>query len=276
MKVREQVRRLWQEVFDDDDSFIDLYFSRIYTDSINYSIEYDGKTVSALQAIPFDFKLGKKILKTAYLSGIATDLCYRCKGFMRQLLDKTHQSLKVQGFDAAWLIPANNYLFDIYATFGYKTAFYKDYKKIDVSQTSTLSNGIIVDKLNGNDKEIAYQYFLNQQIKQYSGVIFSREFFDIVVDAFAIEQSHIMVAKDRQNIIGIAFVQPQGTVLKLFANSKEAEQAILAHIAKTLSTKEIILKNNDKVSPYGMMLIFDKNIELSPTLLPQVSLMLDE
>lgn len=277
MTVREQVRQLWQDVFDDDESFTNIYFSRIYNDAINYSVEYDGKVVAALQAIPFDFKAGDRVLKTAYLSGIATDRSYRRRGFMRQLLDKTHNSLQLQSYDTAWLIPAEDYLFDIYSAFGYKTAFYKDYKTVERSSISARAIGIeIVGVLDKNDMGKVYDYFSRKQMLQNSGVILPKDFFSVVVDVFDSESNPIMVAKRHQTIVGIAFVLSQGKIIKMFADNSEIEQAFFTHIVETLPTKEITLKTNDKAIPYGMMLTFDKNIKLPIEPLADVSLMLDE
>lgn len=68
--IKEQTKRLWKASFDDTDNFVELYFDRVFHTDINHTIEYEGRVVAALQAIPFLFKTGDKILKTAYLSGI--------------------------------------------------------------------------------------------------------------------------------------------------------------------------------------------------------------
>ena len=106
LSVKEQTKRLWQDTFGDTADFVDLYFDRIYTDSINHTVRLsNGVVVSALQAIEMPFKVDSKILRTAYISGVATDKNYRRCGYMSQLLESTHRELMAAGIDAAWLIP---------------------------------------------------------------------------------------------------------------------------------------------------------------------------
>ncbi len=276
MNIREQVKQLWHDVFDDADNFVNLYFERIYSDEINYTVEYDGRVVAALQAITFDFKLGNEILKTAYLSGIATNRGYRNKGFMRQLLDKTHHSLQSKDFDAVWLIPAEEYLFEIYRKFGYRTLFYKDYSSIDVTDYGLQKNDIFVDILKNNELNKAFDYFLRKQLEQECGVLFSKNFFEVIFDIFALENNQIYIAQSKQNIEGIAFVISQNKVVRIFADSPEIERAIFVHIAKISKQSSITLKTNDKMMPYGMGLFFDKKRQFPDNMLPSVSLMLDE
>lgn len=276
MTVREQVKQLWQDAFNDTDSFVNLYFERIYSDEINYTVEYNGRVVAALQAITFEFKLGNEILKTAYLSGIVTNKNYRNKGFMRQLLDKTHNSLQAKGFDAVWLIPAEEYLFEIYGKFGYQTLFYKNYSSIDVTNLVPQKNNIFVDTLKYNELNEAFDYFRHKQSEQECGVLFSKNFFEVLFDVFALENNRIFIARNKQHIEGIAFVVSQSNVLQIFADSSEIEHALFAYIAKISNLSYIVLKTNDKAKPYGMALFFDKKRQFPAHILPSVSLMLDE
>ena len=39
------LRRLWKECFNDTDEFIDMYFTRVYSPQVDYSIERDGRVV---------------------------------------------------------------------------------------------------------------------------------------------------------------------------------------------------------------------------------------
>ena len=51
--IKEQTKRLWKASFDDTDNFVELYFDRVFHTDINHTIEYEGRVVAALQAIPF-------------------------------------------------------------------------------------------------------------------------------------------------------------------------------------------------------------------------------
>lgn len=273
--IKEQTKRLWKASFDDTDNFVELYFDRVFHTDINHTIEYEGRVVAALQAIPFLFKAGDKILKTAYLSGITTDADYRRQGFMGRLLDDTHRKLRDSGFDAAFLIPAKDFLFDIYAKFGYRTAFYKDYQKINITSEYKGNNQVNVSSLAPSDISEAFRYFDYKQRQQTAGVIFDKRYFETVVDVFAMENNKVLIAKTDNRIAGIAFADTEGNVLKLFADSSDIEQAIFYDLAKIICKRTILLKTNGKAIPYGMIKPLTDNT-LPDDILPSVSLMLDE
>ena len=71
------LRRLWKECFNDTDEFIDMYFTRVYSPQVDYSIERDGRVVSALQCLPYNMLCGGNAVRTGYLSGVCTDASYR-------------------------------------------------------------------------------------------------------------------------------------------------------------------------------------------------------
>ena len=275
LSVKEQTKRLWQDTFGDTADFVDLYFDRIYTDSINHTVRLsNGVVVSALQAIEMPFKVDDKIFRTAYISGVATDKNYRRCGYMAQLLESTHRELMAAGIDAVWLIPDSQYLFDVYAKFGYRTAFYKSYRTINVAP-SYRYNDLTVSEINRAEVDAAFEYFQRKQMEQEAGVLLTRDFFGVVVDNFILENNPMYLHRTSGEISGLVFAYSNGTVLKLFADSPDIEQDILYCLARRMGRNSIIVKTNEKETPYGMMLFFNRDTDISEYL-PQVSLMLDE
>lgn len=275
LSVKEQTKRLWQDTFGDSAEFVDLYFDRIYTDSINHTVRLsNGVVVSALQAIEMPFKVDDKIFRTAYISGVATDKNYRRCGYMSQLLESTHRELMSAGIDAVWLIPDSQYLFDVYAKFGYRTAFYKSYRTINVAP-SYRYNDLTVSEINRAEVDAAFEYFQRKQMEQEAGVLLTRDFFGVVVDNFILENNPMYLHRTSGEISGLVFAYSNGTVLKLFADSPDIEQDILYCLARRMGRNSIIVKTNEKETPYGMMLFFNRDTDISEYL-PQVSLMLDE
>lgn len=275
LSVKEQTKRLWQDTFGDTADFVDLYFDRIYTDSINHTVRLsNGVVVSALQAIEMPFKVDDKIFRTAYISGVATDKNYRRCGYMSQLLESTHRELMSAGIDAAWLIPDSQYLFDVYAKFGYRTAFYKSYRTINVAP-SYRYNDLIMSEINRAEVDAAFEYFHRKQMEQEAGVLFTRDFFGVIVDTFILENNPIYLHRTSGEISGLVFALSNGTVLKIFADSPDIERGMLYCLARRIGRDTIIVKTNEKETPYGMMLFFNRDTDISEYL-PQVSLMLDE
>ena len=112
------LRKLWQEAFDEPDDFTNLFFTKGFSPDRYHRIEENGVPVSALYW--FDCYLeGRKL---AYIYGVATLKSHQGKGLAGRLLRETHEILKVQGYAGAILVPAGESLFDFYQKFGYETA----------------------------------------------------------------------------------------------------------------------------------------------------------
>lgn len=274
MTIKEQCKQLWREAFSDSEEFIDFYFSRIFSDEINHYVEgAEGRVVAALQAIPFEIKAGDTMFRAAYLSGIATSKRFRRQGFMQRLMDKTHRELEAQCYDMAFLIPAEPYLFDIYAKFGYQTAFYKDYEDIFVNDFPENNVEVKAADKSLDIKEL-FRYFDRKQ-RETSGVIFSEKHFSVLTDSFLLEGLPILIATDNGTIAGLAFVGAEGRVPKLFADSEPVRQALLTQVAKLSGRESVMLKTNAKKIPYAMV----KPLKNNELILPEnlaISLMLDE
>ena len=72
-----RLRRLWRQVFEDPEDFLDLFFGLPGCLDRCCVASRDGKVVSALYWFDCDFR-GRKL---AYLYGAATDPVYRGRGF---------------------------------------------------------------------------------------------------------------------------------------------------------------------------------------------------
>ncbi|PID94985.1 MAG: hypothetical protein CSA89_00015 [Bacteroidales bacterium] len=273
--IKEQTKELWLSTFDDTVEFVDFYFDEIYADKINYTIQDNGRVISALQTIPFDFKVGNKLLKTAYLSGVCTDKLHRNCGFMGKLMRHTHDDLFDKGIDAIFLIPAEPYLFDVYAKYGYKTAFYKAYSSISVDMLQVKDYSLKISELDTSSFDLAYSYLYKKQLQQPSGIIFGERYFHSVIKAFLLEKNKIFVVEKANEIVGISFVTLTGKLLLLFAENDDIRQTFLRHIADSIGQNTLSIKSNIKGERYGMML-FNTTNHLVPTDNPFVTLLLDE
>lgn len=112
------LRRLWQEAFNEPEDFTDLFFSVGYSPRRCHYIAENGVPVSALYW--FDCELSDH--KLAYIYGVATLKSHRGKGLAGRLLNETHEILRQQGYAGAILVPSGASLFDFYRQFGYETA----------------------------------------------------------------------------------------------------------------------------------------------------------
>ena len=116
------LRRLWKECFNDTDEFIDMYFTRVYSPQVDYSIERGGRVVSALQCLPYNMLCGGNAVLTGYLSGVCTDASYRRQGLAGSLVAQSVADMHRRGCTFAFLIPSGSEVLPFYRQYGFYIA----------------------------------------------------------------------------------------------------------------------------------------------------------
>lgn len=112
------LRQLWQEAFQDDDAFLDKFFSAGYHPSRCRAVLEENQAVAALYW--FDCKWESK--KLAYLYAVATAEAFQGQGLCRFLMEDTHGLLKSLGYAGCVLVPGSEGLRRMYEKLGYATA----------------------------------------------------------------------------------------------------------------------------------------------------------
>lgn len=113
-----QVRRLWQEVFGDERSFVDSFLVRYYSPE-RCVVRRDGNRVVAMaHIVPMQTDAGR----TAYIYAVATDPAYRGRGLGRSVVGECVERARREGFDAVALIPSEDSLKSFYAASGFVDA----------------------------------------------------------------------------------------------------------------------------------------------------------
>ncbi len=108
-------KELWQEVFGDEESFIDTFLMRHYHPRQILRVEASGRLVAMLHLIPF--RVGEQ--RVAYLYGVATAPEARGRGLASRLVREAIAQARTEGFEALVLIPAGEGLREFYARFGF-------------------------------------------------------------------------------------------------------------------------------------------------------------
>ena len=119
----EEAVKLWREAFHDDEAYIRFFLSHhegaaVLTESIN------GSLVSALYLLEGAVVVDSVPCQARYLFAAATFRAHRGRGHMARLLQKAQDCCAGNGDSYIALVPASPALFDYYARFGYRTAFY--------------------------------------------------------------------------------------------------------------------------------------------------------
>ncbi len=107
---------LWQEVFGDDEAFIDHFLICHHQPQQLFTHWEKEELVAMLHLIPFQHE-GKRV---GYLYGIATAPRARHQGLATRLIQQAIEKAKEEQFSALILIPANEGLRSFYSRFGFK------------------------------------------------------------------------------------------------------------------------------------------------------------
>lgn len=122
-ELKRKLMGLWEKTTHTSKELLGILFE--YYFDVNF-IEYkesEGKIVSALCGIPYNFGFGDKKLKGLYIISLSSEEGFRKKGILSELLEKFND--KVRGeFDFTFLVPATELLADYYVTQGYFSSFF--------------------------------------------------------------------------------------------------------------------------------------------------------
>ena len=108
---------LWQDIFQDDKTFIEKYFATFLNYKTFYHISEKDNLISCLIACEYQWLWHKMTFPFAYLSGILTDNKFRGQGFASKLINHTLNNLYIQEFYLCGLIAAKNSLVYYYNRF---------------------------------------------------------------------------------------------------------------------------------------------------------------
>lgn len=122
-------RAIWQEVFEDEESFLDLYFTQVYRDDeTDLLIDYGTlpRAIAHTGRLSYFLRLWGKQLPASYISGAATISSERGRGLMPTLLYSSHSKMYQTGKILSFLIPAEPWLYQYYERkFGYAQVCYR-------------------------------------------------------------------------------------------------------------------------------------------------------
>ena len=113
---RSELRKLWKISFQEDEEYLDFFFSSVYSPSRCRCITRDGKPAAALHWLDCSCQ-GQRL---AYVYAVATHPALRGQGLCRRLMDEAHTALAGQGYAGTLLVPAEEGLRAMYAKMGYR------------------------------------------------------------------------------------------------------------------------------------------------------------
>ena len=121
------LKALWREAFGDDDSFINFFYERRFSESNTLIWAENEIPVAILTLLPAQMKIVDKLYPVKYVYGVATKLEYRGRGISSELIHYINEQAD-NNHEILVLVPAEESLFDFYKRFGYQKSFYlKEY-----------------------------------------------------------------------------------------------------------------------------------------------------
>lgn len=263
MKIKEQTKELWKTCFDDTDEFVKMYFHLRYKNELNYYSAEDGRIVSALQLIPYPMTCYGKTERMVYVSGACTHPDYRNKGLMREVLNQSLFTMHIRKIPFVTLIPAEEWLFDYYQTFGFQTVFKRSVTDVEVPALP-VDRGIEVTAQKSFDPE-AYRYYAGKLEQKPCCVQHTENDFKVILKDLFIGGDKFLVARRNGQVKGLAFVvrdESKVTIKELLAEDKKTRDALLGKAAQLFNCNKLSVVN-DKSSksgdkkPIGMIRVAD-------------------
>lgn len=262
--MKEEVKKLWNLCFGDDEAFTELYFSKRYSDEVNLAIEENGKVISALQILPYPMTFCGEIISTGYISGACTHPGYREKGAMKRLLLRSFSRMQENEVPVTTLIPAEDWLFSYYSKMGYTPIFEYSNKTFTVEELKP-SAEYTVSKYTSHSflQEEVYSFFDGNMKKRPCCIQHSYDDFLIIMEDLKLGSGELLIATLKGKIKGLLFCYVKENTLhvpELFFEDDSVRDTLLFTAANLFHVKEIscIMPSNDEMGNIlGMARIID-------------------
>lgn len=231
-EIKKKMMKLWKDIFHDSDAYISLVFNNYFDSELIEYFEENGRMISALLGVPYEFGCGENRLRGLYLCGLATDEEFRNRGIMNNLIEKINKKAQEKGYAFTFLIPSSDALINYYSVKGYVNAMYRvedcytqvhDFEKDYMSILSREDDRIrmlkekyyhslraeIFDeqKSDYRDEIISYIKKTEDNISTYLCLRHSEKDIDIVIKENAISGGRIIVSHSSDGkLTGVAFI----------------------------------------------------------------------
>ncbi|MDR1198493.1 MAG: GNAT family N-acetyltransferase [Prevotellaceae bacterium] len=239
-KLKELSIALYKLCFDDSDRFVSFYFDKRYTEKNHFTILKNNIPVAALQVIMYMMTFFDAKISFAYLSAICTHPDFRRHGLMTELLEKTHKQLFADGIYAAFLIPAEPYLFDVYRRNDYETVFYRTKKQIN---TCNFVINCKIYEYPEAEKNKVFEYFDGKMNERNCCIQHSFRDFETVCEDIYSSDGVILIAECKNKIAGISFASPISgsiAVIDHFAETQAISESLLKAVSEKTKTDNLI------------------------------------
>ena len=207
-----ELKKLWIDTFGDTKEYVNSFFDKFYSPDKLLVFKKNGKIVSALYMIDYCLKYEDKCYKIMYLYALATDKQYRGKGIMSMLIDKADEIMYNKEYAGAFLIPAEDSLYDYYSRFAFKDIIYsKNYTELN-------SDYVYNSYVECNDINKVYEIDNNYRNSEKVRIVLSREQNEFMCRTFIDEGGKIYINSDKDKYI-MADTDESGEKLVIYSTN---------------------------------------------------------
>ncbi len=237
---KQKIRALWQQTFHDDERFVELLFSHLYSDDNAVGVEQDGQLITALQMLPYRIIIGQSLLDVAYVSGAVTRPECRNQGWMSHLLARAFDVMYARHIPLSVLIPAEPWLYDYYAARGYAPVFLREEYRYPVEHCF-VSHGYYPGT---PTREELFAFFQEQMLRRPICIQHSRTDFEVVCSDVELEGGVILsLADESGRLVAASWAvgrDDEAVVKELLALTADAEEAMLHEVQKNFQGKPVL------------------------------------
>jgi GNAT superfamily N-acetyltransferase len=271
MDRKQQVIDLWRKCFEDSDEFVDLFFSRVYKDENELTIDKEGKVISALQIIPYTMTFWGKEISVGYIYGACTDPSERGMGHMTHLVNEAFQIMKNREVALAVTIPANEGLFELYRKSGFTEAFTYSTDTFLLPNPPIASPNLVVMEPEVPSSQDIYEFFDSEMRKRDVCMLHDFDNFISIVRDYYLSGGHIVAAIDNdEKIHGLAFVLNHNEssednavrIQEILYDDEQVKFLLLQETIRQYGRDKAVYRcvtNGMSNPPYGMAKVIDKD-----------------
>lgn len=262
---KQELMKIWKEVFMDSDDFIQLFFDRVYREENVQWIKEDGRIISSLHMVPYKMAYKGIEIPVSYICGAATDPAARSKGLMKQVLNQSFTAMKKRGIPLAVLIPAEDWLYDYYQRIGFTDVFHQTIQVINRETIMEPQVPVTVQTTEFSSR--LFDYFDKKQRERTCSILHDKYDFETICLDHKLAGALLITAEKESQLTGLLFAIPNMNnntifISEHFADSASDRDAMLHEAFRLLPFEKasirLIPTNDQHLLRRGMLKIVDR------------------
>ncbi|MBC7960347.1 MAG: GNAT family N-acetyltransferase [Vallitaleaceae bacterium] len=263
----EGIRKLYEDAFHDQKSFVDYYFKEVYKPDCVAVIKEDERIVAMMHLNPFEVNFNGQMVPTSYFVAVATDLSYRNKGYMAKLMAFSLRKLYEDGETFSLLMPIDSRIYERYG-FGFIEDNLHLEGKLETFTCEFVSDYTYKIATEDDFSELARLYDVFSKTIDLTAkrdeAAFRRLYLELLTD-------EVQLILFDEGYMMTFFTDEMLTVREFVANSDRAFKEMMTYLKEhTLNGKVVIYDHIKSRVKYCLPNIDGNNIVLKPFMMARI------